>query len=73
MGTDGAFAQKALELRFAEVGDADGARLAGFEHLFHCFPGVDVVGVACFYLVVFLGPDGGAVGEGGGPVHEVEV
>lgn len=72
-GDDSGFALEALELRFAEVGDADGARLAVSEQLLHRFPGVDVVGVAWFYLVGYHGLEGGAAGEGGGPVHDVEV
>ena len=72
-GDDFGFAQEALELRFAEVGDADGARLAVSEQLLHRFPGVDVVGVAWFYLVGSHGPEGVAAGEGGGPVHDVDV
>ena len=72
-GDDGRFFEETLEFRFAEVGNADGFRLAAFEGLLHCFPGVDVVGVARFYLVVLLGEEFVATGEGGGPVHEVEV
>lgn len=72
-GDDSGSAQEALELRFAEVGDADGARLAVSAQLLHRFPGVDVVGVAWFYLVGSHGHEGVAAGEGGGPVHDVEV
>lgn len=66
-------AQEALELRFAEVGDADGARHAVSVQLLHRFTGVDVVGVAWFYLVGSHGHEAVAAGEGGGPVHDVEV
>ena len=69
----GRFGEEAFELRLAEVGDADRFRLAAFEGLFHGFPGVDVVRVARLDLVVLLGHEGVAPGEGGGPVHEVEV
>lgn len=70
---DGGFFQETLELRFAEVGDADCLCLAAFECLLHGFPGVNVVGVAGLNFVIFLGHKRVASGEGRGPVHEVEV
>lgn len=72
-GDDGGLFEEALELCFAEVGDADGLCLAALEGFLHCFPGVKVVSVACLDLVVLLGHKGIAPGEGRGPVHEVEV
>ena len=72
-GDGGRFGEEAGELRFAEVGDADRFRLAAFEGLFHGFPGFEVVCVARLDLVVLSGHEGVAAGEGGGPVHEVEV
>ena len=72
-GDGGRFGEEAVELRFAEVGDADRFRLAAFERLLHRFPGVEVVCVARLDLVVLPGHEGVAAGEGGGPVHEVEV
>ena len=72
-GDDGRFFEETLELRFAEVGDADCFCFAAFERLLHRFPCVDVVGVARFQLVVLLGHEDVASGEGGGPVYEVEV
>ena len=72
-GDDARFAEEALELRFAEIGNADGFGLAALERLLHGFPGVDVVGIARFYLFVFLRYEDVAPREGGWPVHEVEV
>lgn len=72
-GDDGRFVEDALQLGFAEVGDADGFRLAAFEGFLHGFPCVDVVGVARFELSVLPGHEDVASSEGGGPVHEVEV
>ena len=75
-GDGGGVGEEALEFRVAEVGDADGAGFAGLQARFHGFPGVEVVGGAGedFVAAVFIfGHEGGAPGEGGGPVHEVEV
>ena len=72
-GDDGRVLEEALEFRPAEVGDSDCFRLAALEGLLHGFPRVDVVRVAGLELVGFLGHEGVAAGEGGGPVHEVEV
>ena len=70
---DVGFFEETLELCFAEVGDADCFCLAALESFLHGFPCVNVVGVSCLNLVVFLGHKGVTSGEGGGPVHEVEV
>ncbi len=72
-GDGGGVGEQAGELGVAEVGDADGFCLAGCEGRFHGGPGVEVVGVAGLDLVVLFGHEGVAAGEGGGPVHEVEV
>ena len=72
-GDGGRFGEETFELRFAEVGDADCFRFAAFEGLLHGFPSVDVVCIAWLDLVVLLGHEGVAAGEGGGPMHEVEV
>jgi len=73
-GDDGGFVEEALDFGFGEVGDADGFGFAGFEGGFHGFPRVDVVGLAGLDLAVrVLGHEGVAAGEGGGPVHEVQV
>ena len=72
-GDDGRFREEAFELGLAEVGDADGFRLAALQCFLHRFPCVDVVGVAGFDLVVLLGHESVAAREGGRPVHEVEV
>lgn len=72
-GDDSCLFEEALELCFAEVGDADCLCLAALERFLHSLPRVNIVGVARFDLVVFLGHQGIASGEGGGPVHEVEV
>ena len=72
-GDGGRLGEEAFELRFAEIGDADCFRLAAFEGLFHGFPSFYVVCVTWFDLAILLGHQGVAAGEGGGPVHEVEV
>ena len=72
-GDGGRFGEEAFELRFAEVGDADCFRLAAFERLFHGFPSFDVVYVAWLDLAILLGHESVTAGEGGRPVHEVEV
>ena len=72
-GDGGRFGEETFELRFAEVGDADRFRFAALKGLFHGFPGVDVVCVAWLNFVVLLGHEGVTAGEGGWPVHEIEV
>ena len=76
-GHDGGVGEEPFEFGAAEIGDADGFRFAALlQSVFHSFPRIDVVRVAWFHLAVVLfisGHQDVAAGEGGGPVHEVEV
>lgn len=73
-GDDAAVSEEAFEFCFREVGDADGFCFSGFEEGFHGVPGFEVVGVSGLdFAVGVFGDEGGRAGEGGGPVHEVEV
>ena len=72
-GDDGGFFEETLELCLTEVRDTDGLCLTALQSLLHRFPCVHIIRIAGFDLVVFLGNKGIASGEGGGPVHEVEV
>ena len=73
-GDDAAVGEEAFEFCFREVGDADGFCFSGLKEGFHGAPGFEEVGVAGldFAIGVFW-DEGGGAGEGGGPVHEVEV
>lgn len=67
--------EQALEFGEAEVGDADGAGFSCFHARLHGAVGAEVVGGAAEGRAGdgVLGEEGGAAGEGAGPVHEVEV
>lgn len=71
---DARLAEQPVQLRPAEVRDADGARLARCQQCLHGLPRGNVVGVAGGRVArgVF-GEERRAAGEGRGPVHQVEV
>jgi hypothetical protein len=67
-------ADQPLQLRFAKIADADGARLARLDQRHHRAPGVDKVGLARQRDALrILGHECGARCERARPVHQVQV